>query len=267
MEPGWDQLLPDSGLAAYRNDKGDYLLFRASDFGYKDCPHSHDAPLSVILFLQNQPVLVDAGAGAYTQLKSVRDTFRSAPASNSILVDGFGSSRPGGWFSWESTSDAELAAAQATGYGFFCSGRQVRLTRAGAKVELRRSVRFADRGVVAIEDEWFSDAPVEVQAFWTLHPGCSAEVSQTSLNLPDGSILYYGTFGGESLERHDIAVIPVPFSETYGRISQSLALSYVAAAAQRGRCVTVFSRNNRIDEGMVERIERDFPKCAGFAAS
>ena len=77
----------DSGIATHKTDAGDYVLFRATPFGYDDCPHSHDAGLGVLVNFANTPIFVDSGVGSYTQTEEVRNGFRSAVGKNAPLVD------------------------------------------------------------------------------------------------------------------------------------------------------------------------------------
>ena len=81
-------------------------MFRASPFGYLDCPHSHDAALSLILYLAGRPLIVDSGTGSYTQDRELRDAFRGATGKSVLTFDGAGPSRPADCFGWTTTTDA-----------------------------------------------------------------------------------------------------------------------------------------------------------------
>jgi hypothetical protein len=102
----------DSGIASYRNELGDYLLFRAGPFGYQDCGHSHDAPTSFVFHSAGQPLIVDSGTGSYTVSHDIRDRFRGAFGKNILLVNGSGPSVPGDWFNWERKTDALLTRVE-----------------------------------------------------------------------------------------------------------------------------------------------------------
>ncbi|MCH7989537.1 MAG: alginate lyase family protein, partial [Planctomycetes bacterium] len=164
-----DQL--DSGIASYRNQSGDFLLFRSGPFGYQDCGHSHDAPTSFVFHFAGQPLIVDSGTGSYTVSHDIRDRFRGAFGKNILLVNGSGPSVPGDWFSWEGKTDALLTCAERFPGGFLCSGRhQGFSSELGFRVEVRRELVLYDGGVLIVIDEWDAEQPISCRLALTLHP-------------------------------------------------------------------------------------------------
>jgi hypothetical protein len=81
------------------------------DTGPLGCPHSsghgHADLLSVHCAAFGEPLVVDAGTGAY-QPPEVRDYFRSTSAHSTIVVDGRSQATPFGPFGWNERPRAQL---------------------------------------------------------------------------------------------------------------------------------------------------------------
>lgn len=165
----------DSGLVAYRNSRGDFVLFRSGPFGYMDCGHSHDGPTSLILHLAGQPVIVDSGVGAYTQSSEIRNRFRAPFGKNVLTLDGCEPSASDGWFRWKRKTHATLSYVHHKTSGLQCAGFHHGFQPAlGFAARVSRRVEFDD-GVALIVDEWDAAQPVAPRLAWTLHPGLLAE--------------------------------------------------------------------------------------------
>ena len=245
----------DSGLASYRSNDGDYALLRASEFGYLDCPHSHDAGLGVILYLNHAPVVVDSGVGAYTQSKACRNTFRSATGKNTILVGGHGPSKPDGWFSWQETTDCELVSVKRFIDGFTARGKHRGFSHApDCYTFVQREIIMLDFGIIAIVDRWDSDEEIAVESRFTLSPQLELDSEHNMLLSADGTVFHFAGLAlgsGEGLESiHN----EEPYSADYGLVSKTNAISYRHRSCQRGGIVTFVSRRGpalRIAEGIV----------------
>ena len=146
--------LYDSGLVTYRTWAGDYVAFRATPFGYDDCPHSHDAGLGLILSFNRVPVFVDTGVGSYTQSLECRDAFRGAAGKNTVLIDGKGPSLPEDWFSWKSKTHCELVSLKRFADGFSARGVHHGFSRGKKFVSIQREITMLDVGVLAVVDRW-----------------------------------------------------------------------------------------------------------------
>jgi hypothetical protein len=235
---------PDSGLVPYCNASGDYLLFRATPFGFADCPHSHDAPLSVIVYLQGHPIFVDSGVGSYTQDIGTRNQFRRAPGKNVLLVDGDGPSVPGGWFSWQRTTDATLIRAGDCPGGFHCRGQHAGFTKPpDRQVLVTREVTVLDEGIVGVVDRWESNRELPIRVVFTLAPGLTATPERGELRLASGETFHFLV---ASLEKPEpplpVAVLRIPYSPAYGKVDFTQAIDCQPGSSARGSCVTLLSR-------------------------
>ena len=86
----------------------DVAYFRSGPFGLGGagyCAHAHCDLLSVILWVEGQPLLVDSGTYAYSG--SWRQHFRLTKSHNTVLIDGHEQGDPKHYFGWKRVSDAE----------------------------------------------------------------------------------------------------------------------------------------------------------------
>ena len=238
----------DSGLVAHRNDAGDYLLLRATPFGYRDCPHRHDAPLGIILHLAGQPVFVDNGVGSYAQDKARRDVFRSALGKNTVLLGETGPSMPGDWFSWQKTTDCKLVSAERFTDGIRVRGKHTGFSDPPERhVFMQREVILLDAGVVAIIDRWDADSDVCVQSRFTLHRETRMDAAQQILHLREGMpTVHFVAASLDGLVTPRMIRDQVPYSADYGHESLADSLAFEMDGTQRGGIVTLLSRIGKI---------------------
>ena len=237
--------LPDSGIATYRNAAGDYLVFRASPFGYLDCPHSHDAALSLILYLAGRPLIVDNGTGSYTQDRALRDRFRGAAGKSVLTFDGMGPSLPGDTFGWRTTTDAHLEAAECDGRGGFrCAGSYdtTRGAAPGERLHVEREVALiAESHCLEITDRWRGNAGARVETRFTIAPQIEIDVRADRMTIPglgDVSVSCESPGGEPDPERR---VERVLYSADYGSIGETNALIFELGRAASGSCLTRFA--------------------------
>jgi len=78
------------------------LIFRHGELGLEPLyGHGHADSLSVILFWNDTPVLIDPGSGQYNGSSTVRHYFRSTIAHNTLRVEGSNQAEELGPFLWE----------------------------------------------------------------------------------------------------------------------------------------------------------------------
>jgi hypothetical protein len=84
-------------------------LFRHAPLGLENTfGHGHADALSVILFWDNIPVLIDLGSGQYNNDQHIRNFFRSTIAHNTIEIGGKNQARILGPFMWEKSYATKL---------------------------------------------------------------------------------------------------------------------------------------------------------------
>lgn len=229
--------IPDSGIAAHENAFGDYVVFRASGFGYHDCPHSHDAALSVLVYLAGEPIVVDSGTGHYTRDLVLRDRFRSSEGKNVLQIGGIGPSVPDGWFGWRKRTDASLDSFETTASEFCAQGHHRGYTVQGAPVRVERAIRLT-RGRVEIRDRWRAEAPVAVATSLTLMPGIRVGTGATCLQLPSGAEVRLSCSQGDERTPVHSSQARIPYSPNYGSVGETVALRFDLGMSASGESVT-----------------------------
>lgn len=245
----------DSGLATWKNADGDFLLFRASPFGYHDCPHSHDAGLGILLHLKGVPILVDSGVGSYTQSASVRNEFRSAKGKNTLLIDGRGPSVPEGWFSWSRTTDCELVSLRKFEDGITACGKHSGYSVFPDRhVFVQREVTMLHEGIVAVVDRWDSDHEISAECRFTLHPELHLDSAQQMLQHSELTV-HFCAVSLNADEDLSFQHGSCPFSQNYGHVMETTRIAFKAKPSRRGGIVTIFSRLGKIHLGPNRAIQ------------
>lgn len=238
----------DSGIATHKTLDGDYVLFRATPFGYDDCPHSHDAGLGVLLNFANTPILMDSGVGSYTQAEGVRNGFRSAVGKNAPLVDGTGPSVPDGWFSWLKRTDCDLVSFKRFHDGFVARGKHIGFSNdSGRHVCVQREVMMLNFGIMVIVDCWDANRQIQLESRFTLNPELDVDLARRVLKT-QGLEVHFHTIdlngGGkvETLKNRD------RYSSNYGQIAETNSISFRTDPTRRCAMATIFSRVGAVVE-------------------
>ncbi|HEX3187391.1 MAG TPA: alginate lyase family protein [Pyrinomonadaceae bacterium] len=122
----------DGGYFVMRDgwtDKSNYLLFDCGPHGALNCGHAHADALSIQVAAHGRTVLVDPGTYTYTGSKELRDWFRSAPAHNTVTLNGGSPSVPDGAFTWKTIGGCRLVDWKTTDDFAYLSGEQNELIR------------------------------------------------------------------------------------------------------------------------------------------
>ncbi|GGB07310.1 hypothetical protein GCM10011491_39250 [Brucella endophytica] len=102
----------DGGLSVWRgtiNGRDVEMMFDHGPLGYLSiAAHGHADALSLTLFVDGEPVLVDPGTWAYGSGGVWRDWFRSTPAHNTLNIEGKSQSIISGKFNWSHKAAAAL---------------------------------------------------------------------------------------------------------------------------------------------------------------
>jgi hypothetical protein len=101
----------DSALFIQRSGWGDrdsHLVFDCGGLGMQTGGHGHADALSLTLFSGGREILIDPGTSVYNAAPEWRTFFRSTRAHNTVVVDGYSQSTPGGPFSWKRKAKTNL---------------------------------------------------------------------------------------------------------------------------------------------------------------
>jgi hypothetical protein len=94
----------ESGLFVQRSgwsDQDSHLIFDCGGLGMQTGGHGHADALSLTLFSGGREILIDPATSVYNCAPEWRNFFRSTRAHNTVVVDGYSQSKPGGSFSWK----------------------------------------------------------------------------------------------------------------------------------------------------------------------
>lgn len=184
--PASTTVLAGSGYAIARseaNERADWLLFDAGPLSeglYHDSTpsvaHGHADILSLLLFQEGKPVLVDSGIPDYAGSRQWVDHFRSAAAHNTIEVDGLPIARTAGRLAWSNVCCRPRLEANLSAAVWLLRGL-VDLD-CGSSVE-RNVLGLPGRGVW-VADVVRCDKPRMVKWHWHLPQSASSSIIQTN---------------------------------------------------------------------------------------
>lgn len=126
----------DGGLSVWRGEmKGRRveLMFDHGPLGYLSiAAHGHADALSLTLFVDGEPVLVDPGTWLYGSGGVWRDWFRSTPAHNTLNIDGKSQSIISGKFNWSHKAVTTLLRTEPEPDWLLCARHDGYAARFGA---------------------------------------------------------------------------------------------------------------------------------------
>ena len=171
----------------------DVAFFRCGPFGLGGnghCAHAHCDLLSVILYVQGQPVLVDSGTYSYED--AWRDRFRLTGAHNTVMIDGREQGIPWHKFSWQQVPDAKCIE---------WNGARVRGVLPG-DVAFSRELGHPGPGVWELVDSFTGSEEHTLEWFFHFAPDLELELDETGrtgtvlrdgqcwllVHLPDGGV-------------------------------------------------------------------------------
>jgi hypothetical protein len=189
-KPSGLHVFDEGGLSIWRGKLAGseaQLLFDHGPLGYLSiAAHGHADALSLTLWLDDQPVLVDPGTYAYGAGGAWRDRFRSTMAHNTLNIDGESQSIMSGAFNWSHKARTAFLEHQ--------SGEDWSLTaehdgyerRFGAKH--RRRLRH-EQGNIVITD-WLSGGVDRGEIVFQLASGLTAHVDAAAVRVSkDGALV------------------------------------------------------------------------------
>lgn len=146
----------ETGYAALRAGNNPetetYLLFDAGNLGPPHCPgHGHADALSIELWSQGQPILIDPGTYQYPN-GEWRSYFRSTAAHSTATVDNQQQSLFAGPFRVADMAEARLTAVSTKGNLLEAKGEHNGYTRLKTPVIHKRRVRLHSEDLITVQD-------------------------------------------------------------------------------------------------------------------
>jgi hypothetical protein len=166
------ELFPEAGLACVRtHDSSVSLLMDFGPLGLgSTAAHGHADALSLLLSIDNEYFLVDAGTYAYHSHPEWRTFFRSTAAHNTVRIDGRNQSEMAGRFLWSSKANARLLRFEEGSGQVTIEAEHDGYMHLHDPVNHRRAVGF-DRatGNISIDDSFRCSGRHEVELFFHMH--------------------------------------------------------------------------------------------------
>lgn len=118
VSPQGGRLFRDSGAVFLQSGRL-FMQMDAGPFGWAGAGHSHADSLSLVVWLDGEPVFIDPGTFTYSGDPTQRGWFRGTTAHNTICIDGLDQAQAAGPFRWTAKPEVELVAWRQTAEGGF----------------------------------------------------------------------------------------------------------------------------------------------------
>jgi hypothetical protein len=259
LRPWPSRHFPDSGYIAMRTPAGDHLTFDAGRHGYLTGGHAHADALSLVLTLQGQPVLVDAGTATYTMDAAVRDRFRSTQMHNTVVIGGRAQSDPNGPFHWRSTTDAAPSLWKSTARADYAEGRH---SAYAPLIHVRQILAVPTFGWCVV-DHVLGGEPFSAEAFWHVHPDWEPE------EIRHGWLLHSGDRRVGMASSAPLRSVSDPalaaYAPVYGRLVEAPCLTAVLAARAPSSLLTIIAAEPAVARDIsIEALDVTMPPPAGW---
>lgn len=177
------RIFHNGGLSVWRSklaEKPTELIFDHGPLGYLAiAAHGHADALSIAIFIDGEPVLVDPGTYAYGAGGVWRDWFRSTPAHNTLNIDGESQSLMAGAFNWSHKAVAALTETAAEPNWSLAAEHDGYLQRFGV-LHRRRLARTDD--AIHVTDQLIG-ASRNAELVFQLAAGLTAETIGNTVNV------------------------------------------------------------------------------------
>lgn len=249
--PSGAHLLGASGYFVNRVS-GSQLIFDVGTHGFLNGGHAHADALSVVATIEGDPVLVDPGTATYTVDAEMRDTFRSTPMHNALMLDGRDFARAAGPFHWSRVANARVLRRDAVD-----GVHLVQATHDGyGDRHVRTVVTLPDAGWLVV-DHVLAEDGAAAEAWWHLHPSWTPSVHGGRVDLRHrrtGQRSGLAFAGGEIHEVQDPGLCA--FSPEYGRIEPAPVLRVTRTETRPFAMATFIPIRHALSSAMVVRPVR-----------
>lgn len=221
---------PDGGVTVLRADGGSTVLaFDHGPLGFGSlAAHGHADALSLQLYVNGTPVLVDPGTYIYNGDPEMRDLFRSTAMHNTVCVGGEDQSEILGPFLWGKRPECEMECT-------FTGGLTARCTWPDGAIVHEREVAASSSGVEIMDTV---DCPSETKdavASFLFAPGTELAVDDAGLLARVSGLKLALAFEGAK----EICTDEVPCSLRYGLRVRVPRARVVMGRAEDGRARTL----------------------------
>jgi hypothetical protein len=243
------------------------LVIDAGPQGALTAGHGHADALSVLLMLNGQEWLVDAGTYCYTRDVTQPDYFRSTAAHNTLQVDGVSQADPAGPFKWHSLPNVQVDVWE-TGESFdLFAGSHSGYLRLPQSVLHRRWVFGLKSRFWLVLDLAVGKGCHQLELFWHFPPGHSLRTEHEDSTVvwkegPQGVALLAAKNHGWSTH-----ILRGQVSPVYGKSEQNSVLQFHTQAPLPIEFATLLRPivHDVEEPGRLEKMEGNFQSAAVHA--
>jgi hypothetical protein len=158
-----------------------YMLIDCGPHGVLNCGHAHADALGFDLSVGGRAMLVDPGTYTYADAgdSGLRDSFRSSPSHNTLVIDGQSSSVPDGPFSWKHVAPVRLERWLSVDRFDFFQGSHAGYARFTKPGNHTRAVLFLKTDYWIVSDRFSSDSPHQIQLRFQCAPEVMLHLTET----------------------------------------------------------------------------------------
>jgi hypothetical protein len=142
--------------------------------------HGHADALSVLLSINNQPVLIDCGTYLYLSSSQIRDHFRGTSAHNTVMINNEHQAVPMGPFQWGRKVTAKVLQFEKNPDQFSIAAEHDGYVHKG--IVHRRSVKITGEGEWIITDDILGSGTFPIDIFYHLSPCFLSRLNETELS-------------------------------------------------------------------------------------
>jgi len=177
---------PSGGMTWMKQGKGK-LLFRHAPLGLGNTyGHGHADALSIILYWDDVPLLLDLGSGQYNGDQAIRDFFRSTIAHNTVEIEGQDQANMLGPFMWDKTYNTTLTAAGVVPH-VFAEAEHDGYLKSHSLVHKRR-IDWIAADLITIEDAFSGKTSVKMRGAFHLGPCKAVKTNNHRIEVDFGSV-------------------------------------------------------------------------------
>lgn len=224
------ETFPDGGVTVLRADGGSTVLaFDHGPLGFDSlAAHGHADALSLQLYVNGTPVLVDPGTYIYNGDLEKRDLFRSTAMHNTVCVGGKDQSEMLGPFLWGKRSECEMERAFGRGLAARCSWSDGAIVHA-------REVAASSSGVEIKDTVNCLSETSDAFASFVFAPGTELTVNEAGLLAKVSGLKLSFAFEGAK----EVCTDEVPCSSRYGFQTRAPRARVVMCRVEDGRVKTL----------------------------
>jgi hypothetical protein len=236
---------PDSGYTVIRINGGFRLIFDHGPLGMAPLyNHGHADALSITLYLDDVPFLVDPGTYRYNGSKEKRAYFKGTRAHNTVNIDGKDQARQLTGFIWEDSYNVDFSKSTSSDCKMTIQATHDGYTKLTPPVLHTRELAFNEEDVFIIKDSFKGNGQNDFELNFHLHPDVDINIEDEFTILESsGKKIFIKLVGSQfSIVKGQESPLMGWYSAGYGLIEPTSVLqSKVNGFAESTKFTTIIS--------------------------